>query len=473
LRALAVLAVLLAAGAAVVWGTSSGRRDQLLQRYEEAAVASQARTWPRAVDPPGWEVVPGAAAERYAEAWAAAQALTWTEPARVSLDRARVAMAPPAVRASYAARLPLFMPGLPVPETCVALGAPALTDDRVLAQLDPGLCELLAEARPAMELLALGSRSADTGSPLSIWADPTPGSGGSLQRLVKLLLLDGRLALARGDADTYIDAIATSLRVGVDLSRGAGMGGALAGMAVTDRASRDLEYLLAADVLTAAQARRVHDELAHVNARPMLVGEAVADELLKVSAPWFAGGDLPSPVPPSDDAWSLPERIVIGMACNELAWAWDELLEAQLRPYADRSRDYLRIGQQLADSDNPVASSWAALDFAGLDARTTAARTRLQLLQVAAADAVVRLDSGASATSVRQLAEAVPGLPTTGALSGAPFLLEHDHGERSLTSAALAEPARSRLGVTGIAPLIQPETYLRVTLVLDKSLQNQ
>jgi hypothetical protein len=481
IRALAVFAVLLAGAAAALWGTSTGRRDQLRQRYEAAVEVSRSRSWARPAETPGWEPSAVEAAAAYTVAWDQATAMTWSDEARTSLDRTRIALAPAVVRASYEARMPLARPGdEPIPEPCLALGVQPDSDDLVVAQLGGELCEQLAAARPALEQLAEGSRASHGGSPLNLWSSPDRATdeavrpGAPLQQLVRLLLLDGRLALARGDADGYLDSIFVALRFGVDLSRGAGMAGALVGMAVTDRASRDLEYLLAADVLTPAQARRAYEELAYVNAQSMLVGEAVVDELLVVSAPWFGRGEVPSPVPLVEvETWSLVDRVVIGLACGELAWAWDELTEAQTRAYPDRSRDYLRVQQQLQDSSNPVASSWAQLDFAGLDARITAARSRLQLLQVATADAVVRMEGGIPATDHGQLAATVPHLPEIDALSGEPFRMEHDQGVRTLSSAALEEPARSRLGVLAISDLIRPDSYLRVTLVGGESLQNQ
>jgi len=452
--------------AALLWHRAAERRAELVQLFEEVAEAHRSTSHTRAPDPPGWPLQPGAAAEPYQRAWDACDLEDWPDATAENLRRTRLALFEPELRALDAPDLPLFEPGeRAVPPACAALGVPADSDDLLLAQLDQDLCERLAACRPALELVAIGSRCQDTTSPMRIWSEFATVGPGQLRsfvpylRLGQLGLLQGYLAGAAGDRDAHLDAIYNTMRLAQDVSRGSGLVGAMVAVAILDRASRDLEWLLQRDDLSVDQARRARAELAYVNLQPLDVAGAMQAEFLNVSALWFEPGEvgLPPTTTPVDPAsWSLGDRFAVRLASRDLARSWRDLLDMQSLPYPDRARQYPRIEQLAQSSGNPLVAMQP--DYGRFDVRITAVGARLAMLQVALDDLVVRRERGALPARLEDLVADVPLDP----LSGQPFTLERRGDQRLLYSPAIGSTAR--LGLDHVAHQIRPEIYLRVRL---------
>jgi len=451
---------------AVLWHRAAGRRGELVDLFEEVAQQHRAEVFGRSVDPPGWELQPGEAAEPYRRAWDACELQRWPDASAENLRRTRLALFEPELRALDAPQLPLYQPGeRTVPFACTSLGVPEGSDDLLLAQLDEDLCQRLADCRPALQWVETGSRRADTTSPLGIWSEFASVSPGELRsfvpylRLAQLGLLEGYIAGAAGDRDAHLDAIFTVMRMGQDISRGSGMIGAMVAVAIVDRASRDLEWVLSRDQLSVDQARRARDELAYVNRQPIDVAGALRAEFLNVSAMWFEPGevDLPPTSRPVDtSAWSLGDRLATRLGSHEFAQSWGDLLEIQALPYPDRARQYPRIEQRIQSSGNPLIA--LQLDYGRYDARITAAAARLVLLQVALDDLVFRRERGRLPASIEQLSGDVPFDP----LSGTPLRMERVGDQRFGSCPSIDSAAR--YGLDDLTHQIRPEVYLRVQL---------
>ena len=452
--------------AAWVWHRAQERRQELVKLYEEVAQEHRAEAYPRAEGTPGWELEAGDAADPYQQAWDACDLENWPERTAETLRRTRLALFEPELRARDAPELPLFDPGeRVVPSPCVALGVPEGTSDRLLAQLDGDLCERLDACRPALRLMDTGSRRADATSPMRIWSEFATVAPGQLRsfvpflRLGQLRLLEGYLAGANGDRDAHLDAIFATMRMGQDVSRGSGLIGAMVAVAILDRASRDLEWLLLRDELTVGQASRARVELAYINRHPLDVASALRAEFLNLGGMWFEPGEValpPTSIPLETAARSIGDRLATRLASRELAQSWRDLLETQDLVYPDRARQYPRIEQRSGASDNLLIA--AQPDYGRFDARITAASARLVLLQVAFHDVLFRRERGRLPASVEELA----GAATLDPLSGEPFEMESLGEQRFLSSPALWSAAR--LGLDDVTHQIRPEVYLRIQL---------
>ena len=452
--------------AAWLWRRAHERRQDLVQLYEEVAQEHRAAAFPRDEATPGWALESGAAAEPYRRAWDACELEGWPESTAETLRRTRLALFEPELLALDAPELPLFEPGeRVVPPACVALGVPEGTGDLLLSQLDEDLCERLAACLPALRLVDAGSRRADTTSPMQIWSDfatVAPGQSRSFVpflRLGQLRLLEGYLAGADGDREAHLDAIFAAMRMGQDVSRGSGLIGAMVGVAILDRASRDLEWLLLRDQLSTDQARRARFELEYINRQPLDVAGALQAEFLNLSGMWFEPGEValpPTSIPLDTASWSLGDRLSTRLASRALARSWRDLLEIQGLAYFDRARQYPRIEQRTRASDNPLIGLQP--DYSRFDARITAASARLVLLQVAFHDVLFRRERGRLPGSGEELA----GSAALDPLSGEPFEMERLGEQRFLSSPARWSAAR--LGLDDITHQIRPDVYLRVQL---------
>ena len=465
-----VVVPLLVLGAALLW-TSHSRQQGLIALYEETAVASRTRQYPRPSGPRGWKLLEGEAAGHYREAWGGFDPLEWPNEANMSLIQTRIAILEPGLRAMRADDLALWPVGeRPVPDACLSAGVPADSDSLVVAQLHGELCEQLAAHGAALEQVRLGSWSAEASFPLAIWSDFAVEPSGDLRsvlpyfRLAQLELLGGHLAAVAGDRGRYLEGIFTVLRLGHDLGHGTGLIGAMSGVAICDRASRDLEWLLRRDELTAVEARRAYRELAYVNAQPLNTAEALQGEFLVTGSMWLSPGAVDPPLASlmvGTTQLGFTDRFVMHMACAEIEWMWREILGIQSRPYPERAREYARIAQRVQAFDHPLAA--VQPDFGRFDARTTSARSRLAMLQVAVAETVYRREIGELATDIDQLENLVDGLPLD-PLTGEPFVVEARGDRRYLSSEALRAGSSARLGLDELEHQMRPEVYLQVEL---------
>ncbi len=453
-----------------LWATASSRSARLRGHFEAEVEASQIRAYLRSEPGPGWTIEAGSAAELYQGAWDTCG--DWPEEAEVSLRQVRRALAGSQGLAGSSLRPP---GAREVPASCVEIGVSPDSEDLVLAQVDEALCAVLSACAPALGQVARGTTRSETASPVGIWSEfvlddaGAPRSLAPAMQLGQLMLLQAHVAGAAGDRITQLDGIFAVMRLGHDLAQGSAVVGAMVGIALQDRASLDLLWLLRGEELTLGQVQHARGQLAHVLAHPLSVEQALRDELMVTTAMWAR-----PPRPPVTALevlganWSFTDRVVIGLASTDLLDMWLSLLEIQALPYPERARQYPRIHQKAS------AGSIAALqpDYGQFDARITASRTRTMLLAIAAADAEFRLTHDRDPEELAELAELSVPAPAEDPLTGGEFVLEDRGGDRFLSSRALRARSRASLGLEEIAGGIHPETYLEIRLVEHSSETN-
>jgi len=456
---LVVATLLVAVG--LLWGTAASRSAELRRHFGAEAEASQGRTYSRSAGA-DWAMEQGAAAALYEQAWD--ECGDWPEAAEVSLRQVRRALA----GSQGLAGSNLRPPGArEIPQACVDAGLSAENEDLVLAQLDEELCALLVSCAPALDHVRHGTTRADTASPVGIWSefvlldDGTPRPLAPAMQIGQLMLLQAHVAGAAGDRTAQLDGLFAVMRLGHDMAQGSAMVGAMVGIALQDRASVDLLWLLGRDELTDEQAAHAARELEHLLAHPISVEHAVRDELLVTTAMWARPDQAPvTALEVRGATWTLVDRIVIGLATADLLEMWQELIAIQDLPYPERARAYPRLQQKAA------AGSIAAVqpEVGAFDARITASRTRLQLLATALADLRFQLAHDRVPASLDELESLVPAPPQTDPLTGGELVLEDRGDDRFLSSSALRARSRASLGLEEIAGGIHPETYLEMRL---------
>jgi hypothetical protein len=453
-----------------VWATASSRSAQLRGHFEAEADASQRRAYLRSTPGPGWTLESGSAAELYQEAWDACG--EWPEEAEASLRQVRRALAGSQGLAGSSLRPP---GARVVPPSCAELGVSADNEDLVLAQVDEELCAVLVACAPALQRVAQGTTRTDTDSPVGIWSEfvledgDTPRSLAPAMQLGQLLLLQAHAAGTAGDRTAQLDGIFTVMRLGHDMAQGSAVVGAMVGIALQDRASADLLWLLRGEELALGQVQHARGQLEHVLAHPLSAEQALRDELMVSTAMWARPAEPPvTALEALGASWSFTDRVVIGLASADLLQMWQSLIEIQALPYPERARQYPRIHQKAS------AGSIAALqpDYGQFDARITASRTRLLLLAITAADAEFRLSRSRDPENLAELGRLAPPLPDEDPLTGGEFVLEDRGGHRFLSSSALRARSRASLGLEEIAGGIHPETYLEIRLVEHSSETN-
>lgn len=445
-----------------LWATAESRSGQLRGHFEAEAEASRRRAYLRSAPGPGWTIESGSAAELYQGAWEACS--EWPEEAEVSLRQVRRALAGSQGLAGSSLRPPGAREVAP---SCVDLGVSPENEDLVLAQVDEALCAVLAACTPSLQQVALGTRRSDTASPVGIWStfvlqdDSTPRSLAPAMQLGQLMLLQAHVAGAAGDRRAHLDGIFTVMRLGHDMAQGSAMAGAMVGIALQDRASLDLLWLLRGEELTLDEVRHTRAQLEHVLAHPLSVEQALRDELMVTTAMWARPAQPPVTALEVIGAnWSFTDRVVIGLASQDLLRMWQSLLEIQALPYPERARQYPLLHQKAS------AGSIAAVqpNYGPFDARITASRARLLLLAIAAADAEFRLSNDREPADLEELAGLAPPPPVDDPLTGGGFVLEDRGSDRFLSSSALGARSRASLGLEEIAGGIHPVTYLEVRL---------
>ena len=445
-----------------LWITTTSRSGQLRRHFEAEAEASRARVYERVAPSPGWEIEPGRAAELYEAAWD--QCESWPEAAETSLRQVRRALVGSQGLAGSSVRPP---GAREIPGACVDAGVSADSEDLVLAQLDEELCALLVSCAPALAQTRQGTRREDTTSPVGIWSEFVLADGGAprplapAMQLGQLMLLQAHVDGANGDRTAHLDGIFAVMRLGHDVAQGSAMVGAMVGIALRDRASLDLQWLLQRDLLTPDQTAYAGRQLAYVTDHPLSAEQALRDELLVATAMWASPARAPVTALEVQGArWTLTDRVVIGLASKDLLQMWEEILAIQAQPYPDRARQYPRVQQKALTS----AIAGLQPDYGQFDARITVAGTRLLLLQLAAADARYRLLYERDPEDLEELIALDPQLTQRDPLSGEAFVLELRGDDRYLSSTALGARSRASLGLGEIAGGIHPETYLEIRL---------
>lgn len=460
---LLVLLVAVLGGGALWWQTGRVKR-QMLEQYVVIAEISQSRTYSRDPKTPGWALEPGDAADLYQEAWGACDLENPPSDVRDSLSDALSAYTGAPTRTPGTAIRPLQEPGShPVWEPCRNAGVPDVPDDPLVSQLTPDACDAYAACWPALELVRRGSRRTGTASPVHLWSSWSSQHESGYRSLIpfmqlaKMELLAGYVAGLHGDAWAPAESSLTVLRFGHDLGQGAGLVGTMVGVVNQNSAADVLATLLAADALPAAERERLARELNYVNRHHFSIAEAVEGEFLALGALWVHGETT---VPPSAllpvDQGDVFERMQMARWAEEQLKLADELLPILETPFPERIAAYDAMIEGADDA-------WMFPDYTAYDVRITATRTRLLMLEIAAADGAFRAGQGRAPADLDELAATYPDLPRTDPLTGDSFVLETVGGRRILRSQALGadgDPAR----LERIPTSIRVEGALRIEL---------
>jgi len=252
--------------------------------------------------------------------------------------------------------------------------------------------------------------------------------------------------LASGDRmdGLLAESAITTLRFGQDVGQGAGLIGTMVGVAIQRQAADVLAGLIASDALPPAERARLRDELHYVNRHTFSVTEAIESEFLVLGALWVHGEVSVPPtalLPTGEEA--LTERVMMARLADDHLRLADELLPRLDAPFPERLEAY---DAYVEGMDDP----WMAPDYARYDIQLTASRSRLLLLEIAAADGAFRAAQGRPPADLDELAKATPTLPRTDPLTADAFVLETVGGVRTLRSAAPgADGDPARLAQTG------------------------
>lgn len=429
----AVGLVLIAVTAFVVHRVQLARMRAL---YDELVATNESWEYPRAPDPPGWELEPGSAAELYEAALEACPQAASSASTNQDLNRALRAMAWDTL--SPEGRTDLAVPGArPVPAACVEAGVPGNSVDPVLAQLSATDCQLLVECAPAVELLLSGSRSQDARSPGWVWSDWDVDVVTGIEKnmrsiwLGKLAVLHGYVAERGGARGAWAAASMGAIRQGGDMSRGAGYMPGMLSCSMRETGADSVRSMLRRGIPGAEEAERLRRELAYVNRQPLDHGQLFeGDVLMGIGLMGYPrDGD---PLPPASRSMrdlgpiSWRDRLYMAMGTGSLHRAWRELLAAQDLSYLQRLAAYDRIDD--AVGRGAVAVQGYSYVVGGIDAQITGSNTYLELLELAAAATAVRERTGSAPPSLRALLALDGDLPAEDRFTGEPYqvLLEGD-----------------------------------------------
>ena len=424
---------------------------QIRGLYDEMVAVSEQAEYRRTPDPPGWDLEPGSAAELYEAALASCpQVSALSNTSSVNLNLALRAMHWDSL--SVGDRAPLIEPGsVPIHSTCQEAGIPADSLDRIVAQPDIALCQILVDCDEPLALLLAGTRREENRSPAWVWADwgidPAGGidvaHGIQVGSMAKLLVLRGYTAELGSDSGAWLEGSLGAVRFGGDMTRGSGQSGGYLGLRMRHYGARSLQVALEHGVLAVDAAAQLQDELAYINRQPIDHGDMLAHEaLIYTVALGFSRSD--DPVPPAARYWHgtfIPtaQRALIYVAAGNLMRFWRESLTVQSSPYPARLAVYNRLDDDFGNDPPAVASLPRAT--AMVDARVTLSNTHLELLELAAAATVMRMETGAAPSSLDDLLAFDADLPTEDLFTGEPYGVAVEDGQCVIRSPA-APPAR-------------------------------
>jgi hypothetical protein len=439
--------------------------------YTESVGRSLERGYTRATAPPNWDIIPGEAAGPYRAAIDICDAGHVDLQARISTNLAIRAMAweseDARARSYFAVPDPIAGSA-----ECAKISGYDGVGDRVLVQLEPGTCELIVQCGPALDGIVDGSRRSDTTSPLGIWetwgfderSDRTDQTH-HWSNMGKLQILRGYARLRAGDHDGFLDDTFATLRMAQDLTRGAALEGCLC-LPSVKLYTKILPFELARPALTADQARLLHGELDHLLRDAVDLATILEDDSITSMARRLKGRDVPFPaesvtwgeLPPMPVKYRIANAIVLG----HLVELWPIHVEMQREPLADRLARYERESERRASFPlghwEPGGLTASARAF---DLRITVLDAHFRLHRLAAADAVLLLETGQAPHAIDDLKRFDPDIDLIDPFTDTPFELIHRDGHRIVRSTALDDPE-----ATGLALLrnYDPAEFLEVTL---------
>ncbi len=443
-------AAVLVAGAAVVALLVHHHREKqrLVAYYTEHAEALRGQKHTRDPDTPGWKIQPGAAADAYAEALE--HCPTWSGD-RFALHRARRATSGPSE--PIAPHNPPVAPGTnPVRPACLALGLPDDPLDPIVAQLEAGLCDELAQCRPYFQRVAEASRQEQRRSPIAVW-DPRSEDIGHVatvgmraRRMAQLARIDAYIAEQTGEPSRAVDEFATFLRFGADLSEGAGILGISPGVWVQEEILSSILGALWRNSVPDDDLAQLAAELDYVSRDLPSMRTVIEGENLAVSALWVA--DQGAPVPPaatdflSDRPEGPVERLTFETWHGDVLDDWSSMLAIQDRPYPERAAIY-----DARSADLGSQPFQPGLDWQWIDAMLTKHDARMRMVQIAVADARYRRETGRVAESLVELRSWDPSLPVVDPLTAENLELFAEDGHRFVGSPARTPERQEELGL--------------------------
>lgn len=429
----AVGLVLIAVTAFVVHRIQLARMRAL---YDELVATTEAWDFPRAPDPPGWPLEPGAAAELYEAALEACPQAASSRSTHQDLNRALRAMEWDTLDA--ASRADLMAPGAqPLPTTCVEAGVPEGSSDPVAAQLSAYNCQLLMDCGEAVDQFLAGSRREDARSPGWVWSDwdvyAATGIGKNIQTgwFAKFAIIRGYVAEVGGTEGAWMDASLAAIRHAGDMSRGAAYMPGIVSCSTRDYSADSVRIRLERGSLDAGEADRLRQELAYVNRQPLDHGQMLAgDVVIGIGMLGYARDHDPLPpaavslLGPDEPGWR--DRIQFVLSSAPLHRSWRDVLSVQGKPYPERLATYDLIDDQLGHSTFAVAGYFRAVG--AYDAKVALSNTYMELLELGAAATEIRERTGAAPRSLDSLLAVHGDLPSVDRLTGEPYqvLLEGD-----------------------------------------------
>lgn len=439
--------------------------------YTEAVERSQEREYTRATAPPNWEIGPGEAAGPYREAIDACDTGLLEHKAWISTNLAFRAMAWGAEDTQAQSLFEVPDPSAGSVE-CAKIADYDGVGDRVLAQLESGSCDLIIRCGPALDAIVDGSRRSDTTSPIGIWetwgfdegTDRTDKTN-RWSKMGKLQVLRGYIRLRAGDHDGFLDDTFATLRMAQDLTRGASLEGCLC-LPSVKLYTKVIPFALSRPALTAEQARLLHGELDHLLRDAMDLAVILEDDSVTAMGWRLADRDVPRPAQSVnwDERPRVPMkyRIANGVVLGHLVELWPIYVEMQREPLTVRLARYARESERRTAFPfnywEPEGLTWSVRAF---DLRLTVLDAHFRLLRLAAADAVLLLETGQAPHSIDELKRFDPDIDLTDPFTETPFELVHRDGHRILRSTALDDRED-----TGLVLLrnYDPAEYLEVTL---------
>ena len=448
----AVIALGLALASSVgvmLWLNATGN-DALIARYNALSEELHEKRYTRAPPPP--EAVAaledGAAAPLYKEAW------------RLLKDAGDAPDQLSEVVKWLGGEAPGGEPRAEIAPECLDAGAPPGSRDPVLLRLEPEVCDYLNRAAPAIVLASKASQRSNNRSPVHVW-ERWEDVGAAVPSYLPFLVL-GNLSLLQGHIDglgddqaKQLDRTFVAARMGVDLSQGSGLLGAMLGTAMVESATKALIHTMHHERLGDAALRRVIAELTRVQQGWAPLHDAMVGEYLWVTAlllhqsspDAFDQLTLPTALAQEDftnyGSGNMFERLFLKSGIKEYEVVWAQLMVAHEEPLlSERFKTYDAVEARLQQSSNPITSV-LMVDYGRFDRRVSAARVQLALTRLLAMAQLHALrHDGALPSSIADL-KALGELPVD-LITGEPFAIEAGALKSPLTQELSARMTEER-----------------------------
>jgi len=463
---------LLCSGVIGAWlAHRAARTSRDVEAYNTLSASVENRTYTRDPETPGWALEEGAAAPLYREAYDACGVGNIGD------------LHDPIIRTVHAQMPESWQPAKHVdlyevgtrdlPAECVAAGVPAGYDDRVVSQLEPELCDLLVECRPALELVRRGTRMSDTRSPIDVWsawaleAPGEPRGCYPYHILVRLELLDGHLAAIGEDRAERLASLFVVMRFWSDISNGTHWIVAKQGTQAQRRAGGVLQGIVLDPALAPADAETIYRELTYVLRHPVDLQQAL--EVAQLGSTFFYYPVDRLRIPPGaqsiDPSKVNPvETEILGQAVrDDLLPHWQRTQELLSMPYPQRLEGYER-NEQLMQDAHPLAKITSSMSPRSWDSHITYTQAYMRLLQIATADALYCSRYSHPPQTLEALATEFDDLQILDPLTDEPYILESSESGRVLRSAALDGDRFLDLRLEHINKTQRIEDHLRLEL---------